>query len=109
MNSRSIDIRVDRETGTITYSDPAARAHRRETIQWRCADGPFALQFMGATPVEFQGKRSTRNDRAEAHVLTGVVRENAEIAVHQYGCSVYAGDEVYLDARCPVIIVDLDF
>jgi hypothetical protein len=107
MESRCIEIKVDRKTGLITYTDPARRAHRREEIQWKCHDGPFALQFTGETPVEFQGSRSTRRKGAEAHELKGTIKENAAPGVYQYGCSVYADGEVYLDARCPVIIIDL--
>jgi hypothetical protein len=108
MDSRCIEINVDRATGVITYNDPARRARRREEIRWKCQAGPFALQFTGETPVEFQGNRSTRRNGAEAHELKGTIKENAAPGVYQYGCSVYAGEEVYLDARCPVIIIDLD-
>ncbi len=102
-----IEIEVDCETGVINYSNPAARAHKRDVIQWKCEDGPFAIEFTGATPIAFQGARSKGRKRAGAHVVRAVVKSDAAAGIYQYACSVCAGEKVYLDARCPVIIIDL--
>jgi len=108
MTRRPIEIKVDLKTGVITYSESAARAKRKDEIHWVCQAGPFALQFTGATPVDFQGGRSTGSHRGGPYELTGQVPEDAASGVYQYGCSVYAGETLYLDARCPVIIIDPD-
>lgn len=107
MSTITIEVEIDRDTHVITYRKQAAQAHRRDVIEWKCKAGPFAIQFTGATPTGFQSKRSTRSSEADTYTLTGVVRKNAEPKVYPYGCAVYAGGKVYLDARCPVIIIDL--
>lgn len=104
MASKFIEIDVNQAAGVITYTDPATHANKQDVIEWKCQDGPFALQFKGATPVEFQGSHSTSNG-AGAHVLRGKVEGNK--GVYPYACAVYAHGEMYLDARCPVIIIDL--
>ena len=104
MTSKFIAINVDQATGVITYSDPAPHANKLDVIEWKCQDGPFVLQFKGATAVDFQGSHSTSN-QAGAHVLRGKVQGNK--GVYPYACAVYAHGEMYLDARCPVIIIDL--
>ena len=106
MRNRAVNIGVNLATGAITYSEPVKHAKKKQTIEWASED-PFAIQFTGDTPVRFQRRRSRHGRASSQHKVTGVVKDNAEPGVYQYACAVFANGTVYLDARCPVIIIDL--
>jgi len=105
MTNKSIEIKVNATAGVITYSEPKAHVKKHDKIQWESQAGPFAIQFTGATPIEYQGNHSTVSNGTGGHVLTGQV--GGDKGDYLYACSVYADGKVYLDARCPVIIIDL--
>jgi len=106
MRKKAVNIGVDPATGAITYIKPVTHAKKRETIEWASND-PFAIQFTGVTPVQFQRRRSRYVRASRKHKLTGVVKGTAEEGAYPYACAVFAEGIVYLDARCPVIIIDI--
>jgi hypothetical protein len=98
--SHEIKIMVDASNGNIIYDPPKCRAHRGESIVWEC-EQPFAIQFFGVSPVETVDAQSDIHNQARRSV-----RMETLPASYPYACAVYADNRVYLDASCPVIIID---
>jgi hypothetical protein len=95
-----IEISVS-STGTINYDFPKCHARREDSITWTCKQGPFAIQFLGVSPVETADARSQGRNP-----VSRKVRTNVDGGTYPYGCAVCVDDQVYLDASCPVIIID---
>lgn len=95
-------VRISVSNGTIHYDHPKRDAHRGDVIAWSCDDGPFAIQFLGISPVETAEARS----EGRGQVVKRPVRADAEAGTYLYACAVCVGDQVYIDANCPAIIID---
>ena len=74
-DTKAVNIGVNPGTGAITYIKPV-RTPSRGMDQWT-RDGPFAIQFPGVTPVQFQRRRSRYVRASRKHKLTGVVKEQS--------------------------------
>jgi hypothetical protein len=56
---REITIQVD-ANGNMTFTPAVLRARPGDNVQWRCAEGDFALSFNSRSPFPgayFQGRR----------------------------------------------------
>ena len=106
MNKEPRQVHIGVEAGEIKYSAGLLHANPGDTIRWSSKQGPFAIEFAGISPVSFGGRRSQSGDRG--HQLVGVVRKLAQPGVYRYACALSVNDEIYLDAGCPEIIIDID-
>ena len=98
---QEITISVNKQRGFLSYDPPNCHARKSDEIVWKCSDGPFAIQFFGISPIQTAEARSLGPKQVRIKV-----RSNAHAGTYSYACSVYAGEKVYLDASCPVIIID---
>jgi|WetSurMetagenome_2_1015567.scaffolds.fasta_scaffold210706_2 hypothetical protein len=98
---KSYEIRISVLDGCLNYDHPKCHARRNEEIVWTCKDGPFAIQFFGISPVESPDAQSVG-----LSPVKNKVRYNAAGGTYSYACAVCADNQVYLDASCPVIIID---
>ena len=96
-----IEIYVDTKTGNFTYTPAVfhAKAEQESPISFR-ANGDFAIQFKGATPLRTVEVRG----HAERVVDTSV-RADAPRGAYHYVVAVAIGHELFLDAGCPVIVI----
>ena len=97
---KSVLIEIDAASDNLKYTPAQLRAWRNDDIDWQCGY-PFAIQFTGASPCVAAGYQSGGPQAAR-----GKVRADAQPGTYPYACAVYANDKVYLDAACPVIIID---
>lgn len=98
-NTDGISISVS--DGLIVFTPSKYRAQPGESVSWTCAEGPFAVQFFGISPLETCDAQSERGNQAH-----GSVRRDAVAGIYPYACAVFADGRVYLDANCPAIIID---
>ena len=85
----------------IHYNPSNRDAHRGDEIVWTCEGGSFAIQFLEASPVELPEANSNNSNPVKRSV-----RADAQAGTYWYACAVYVGNQVYLDANCPAIIID---
>jgi hypothetical protein len=100
--NESIEITVTAQ-GNITFNPTTWHEIRGNTICWTCGQGPFAIQFLGISPLN---KADDRSHRDEPQKLCLKVRADAQSGVYPYACAVCADGQVYMDASCPAIIID---
>jgi len=103
--AKEVHIVVDPSSGDISYKPAVLHGRRRDAIRWTCESGPFAIQFAGQTPLASADGRSDPG-RGE-WVVEKEVREDASPGGYRYVCAVYADGRVFIDAGCPVIIIDI--
>lgn len=96
-------IEIFAKNNRIDYSEEQCHVKRGDEITWTCADGPFAVQFLKDSPVTTLAARSQGKAPVKKAVGPAVRADT-----YSYACSVFVEKEnqVYLDARCPAIIVD---
>ena len=95
-----VTIEIERNSGNMIYSPALLRVRREDEIVWEC-DSPFAIQFTGASPCVGADYRSGANQEDKRRVRT-----DAQPGAYPYACAVYAYSQVYMDAACPVIIIE---
>lgn len=93
-------VRIEVRNETINYYPHKCHARRGDIIAWKCADGPFAIQFFGVSPIDTVEAQSENNE------VNKPVRQEIQVASYPYALAVYANNKVYLDASCPAIIID---
>ncbi|NLV29777.1 MAG: hypothetical protein GXY47_01370 [Acidobacteria bacterium] len=98
-NTEGISISVS--GGLIVFTPSKYRAHPGGSVSWNCAEGPFAVQFFGVSPLETCDAQSEAGNQASR-----AVRRDAVAGTYPYACAVFAEGRVYLDANCPAIIID---
>ncbi len=89
--------------GELTYDFPKRRLSltEKDTISWTCQNRPFAIQFVGISPLV------EAEIQAVDHTSSVSVRADAQQGTYAYACAVYdsVANAVYLDAACPAIII----
>ncbi len=98
MRNHLIEIYVDPNTKNFTYRPAVYHARPGAPVAWR-ANGTFAIQFTGGTPLEKTGIHG----RVE-EVFESKIRSDAR-GIYHYAVAVAIGDEVFLDAGCPTIVI----
>ncbi len=104
---REVRITVDPLSGDITYRPAVLHGRRVDVVRWTCESGSFAIQFAGLTPFESADDRSGGDKVAREWVIEKQVRDNASPGVYRYVFAVCADGRVFVDAGCPVIIIDI--
>jgi len=98
MRNHLIEIVVDPQTKDITYRPAVYHARAGTTLAWR-ANGTFAIQFTGGTPLEKAGIHGQVEE-----VVESKLRSDAR-GIYHYAVAVAIGNEVFLDAGCPTIVI----
>ncbi len=91
-----VDIAI--VNGELQYRPAVFHVVRGDLITWTCGSGAFVIQFTGISPLERSEFRP--NDPPLP------VRMEAAPGAYPYAVAVCAEGKVYLDAACPIIIVD---
>lgn len=99
MRSHLIEIEVDPQTKNFTYRPAVYHARAGATVAWR-ANGTFAIEFTGGTPLE---KGAGIHGQVE-EVVESKLRSDAR-GIYHYAVAVAVGNEVFLDAGCPTIVI----
>ncbi len=86
--------------GTIRCKDQFAK--RGDKVTWTSSDGPFTIQFLGGTPFARQHIHSRRGS-----IRAVRIPKKAKPGRYPYAIAVEKNGKVYLDARCPEIIIEL--
>jgi len=95
---KAIKIGID-VNGELAYQPPHLHAKHGDAVTWTCDDSLiFAIQFLVTSPLTVAEFR--RGDPASP------VRTEAAPGSYSYAVAVSDGKRVYLDASCPVIIID---
>ena len=104
---KEVRITVDPLSGDITYRPAVLHGRRVDVVRWTCESGPFAIQFAGLTPFESADDRSGGDKGAREWVIEKPVRGDASPGGYRYVCAVCADGRAFVDAGCPVIIIDI--
>ena len=102
LRNHLIEIYVDQRTGNFTYTPAVfhAKAEKETPVSW-CANGDFAVQFTGGTPLNTLGVRGHAEKVVDTHV-----RSDAPRGAYHYAVAVAIGHDIFLDAGCPTIVID---
>ncbi len=103
MKDKVPDVRIEViQGGKLKYYPEELHRKRGEKILWACDSNPFAIQFLDSELLD----EGTGSHHGNSGVLRGTVKKDAKHGLQRYACSVYASGQVYLDAKCPAIIID---
>ena len=97
--NQPIEISVDPDTKNFTYKPAVYHTRPTAPIAWR-ANGTFAIQFTGGTPLDKAGIRGPAHE-----VIYSKIRPDAR-GIYHYAVAVAIGNEVFLDAGCPTIVIN---
>jgi hypothetical protein len=104
---REVRVTVDPRSGDITYHPAVLHGRQVDAIRWTCESGPFAIQFAERTPFASADDRSDPERGERGWVIEKKVRGDASPGGYRYVCAVCAEGRVFVDAGCPVIIIDI--
>ena len=93
---KAVDIAI--VNGELQYHPAVLHVVHGDSIAWSCGSGAFVIQFTGISPLEGAEFRP--------HDPPLPVRMEAASGTYPYAVAVYADGIVYVDAACPIIIVD---
>jgi len=94
-----IEISVDPGTGNFTYNPAVYHTRPTAPIAW-LANGTFAIQFTGGTPLDKAGIRGPGRE-----VVHSKIRSDAR-GIYHYAVAVEIDGKIFLDAGCPTIVID---
>ena len=98
-----IYISISSASGEIAYSSEEQHVYKGYSVTWKC-ESPFAVEFIEEDPLEQTDRRSA--PKGTSHEVGAKVRGDARPGKYKYACAVFSEEQVYLDAACPVIIID---
>ncbi len=85
-----VEITVDPETGTFTYSLDPVNAKRGDHIEWKCDQGAWSVHFIDRTPANQASQRGPQGGPRRLPI-----RQNAELGSYKYFVAVAIGDDVF--------------
>ncbi len=102
-----VRIEVDTKSRNMTYTPSVLHATGDDRVQWLCASGNFTLAFADDTPfdkVQIRGSRRAHSRGEHIYTAEERIKDDAH-GVYPYSVAVAVDGEVFLDAHCPIIII----
>ena len=113
MPDHTITIKVHATSGDIDYIPGLLKAHRGQTVKWRCQQGNFAVSFHDETPFDRLDLHSTNQNGPFFETDAITVRTEAALASYHYTVAIAVIEDieqqqlrVFLAAGCPEVRVD---
>lgn len=103
-----VRIEVDTKTRNMTYTPSVLHATPGDRVSWFCTGGNFTLAFAERTPfdkVQIRGSRRAHSRGEHAFSAEERIKEGVR-GVYPYAVAVAIDGEVFLDASCPIIIIE---
>jgi hypothetical protein len=98
--SQPIGVFADPSTKNFTYTPAVYHTRPGTPIAWR-ANGTFLVQFTSGTPLDTVGIGGAADIAVET-----CVRPDAPKGVYHYSVAVAIGQDIFMDAGCPTIVID---
>ncbi len=108
LENKPIDVEITvLGEGNFNYGYSLLRIAPDQPVRWVSKSGPFVISFGRESPFEKVDYRGVP-DRETGLAVTeaAVVRNGNRIGSFKYYVAVCVGEKVYIDAQCPVIVVE---